>query len=319
MILANTKATGYSLGLPLFWPEDPTQLSTGIIQGISISLRLPAGSVPSALYIDKYSIQGNHVTMTVNGDGIVCSLDVSLSDTYATFPLQGASDIFLAGWVALYPQNGDRQLNLQGAQINPMYIHASYDESPDFGNFTLVEAPVTSADTSGAWMSGNIAASGIVGSTTVLSAAPLQTLRMVASPEVGLSSAFVSGDLVYTGIPNTAVTRAEPVDSVSIRYINGNPVSGGVYTLKLPDSWVVMGNELCARVGNPSDLPSCTTVDVIQETLGPQNFPDNNPLSVAFPGGALNMAPIYNGTIKFNSEYESGGLVWSQFSTLHDA
>ena len=319
MILANTKATGYSLGLPLFWPNDPTQLSTGIIQGISISLRLPTGSSPAPLYINKYSIQGSHVTMSINGAGIICSLDVSLSDTYATYPLQGASDAFLAGWVGLYPQTADRLLNLQGAQINPMYVHISYDESPDFGNFTLVETPITSGETSGAWMSGNLVASGAVGAATVLSSIPLQELVVADSPNVGFSSTVTSGGVVYTGIADTAVTSAEPVDSVSIRYINGNPVSGGVYTLKLPDNWVVMGNELCARVGNPSNTPSCTTVDVIQETLGPQNFPNENPLSVAFPGGNLNLTPIYNGTVKFNAEYENGGLVWSQFSSQHDA
>lgn len=327
MILANTKVTGYSLGLPLFWPEDPTQLSTGIIQGISISLVLPTGIQAPALFINKYSLSDNHLTLGIgSADAIICSLDVDLSEGFFVYPLQAEDDSFLGGWVGLYGISGERLLNLRGAQINPFYIHASYQNSPDFGSFTLVDNVINqSGGASTAWLSGGIVSSGATISTNVVSTAALEQLVMSDSPDVFITSNLgPDGGIVYVTNTDSGEIVAEGVDNISIRYINGIPVSGGTATINLPDTWVVMGNNLCARVGNPSNVPSCVAVDVIHEDLGPQNFPGTNPLEVAFSGGVLDLTPIYNGTVRFNADYELGsdssaGLVWSEFSQHHDA
>ena len=306
MILANTKVNGYSLGLPLFWPEDPAQLSSGIIQGISISLVLPRGAIPPQLFVNKYSIYGRQISLTINSvSGIVCSLSATLSDTAAVYALQKESSIFLGGWVTLYPREDERLINLNGAQINPMYVHAGYSTAIDFGKFTLV---------------GHTVSSGAVTNTTVLSSVPLTQLAVSDSPEITVSE---NGG-AYNCSVNSAAIGATPIDNTNIYYVNGVPVSNGGATLSLPSTWVVMGNNLCARVGNPADTSSCPSVDVIQDELGPQNFPGENPLSVAFDAnGRLNLNPIYNGTTKFNSEYEPAnnpgvGLLWNELSTQHD-
>ena len=306
MILANTKVNGYSLGLPLFWPENPAQLSSGIIQGISISLILPQGTVPPQLFVDKYSIYGRQVSLTINSaSGIVCSLSATLSDTAAVYTLQRESSIFLGGWVTLYPREDNRLINLEGAQVNPMYVHAGYTADVNFGSFTLVDHTVSS---------------GTILSTTVLSSVPLSQLAVGDSPEITVAQS--AG--VYSCSVNSTASGAQPVDNTNIYYVNGQPVDSGTASLPLPDTWVVMGNSLCARVGNPADASSCPSVDVIQDTLGPQNFPGENPLSSAFDAdGLLNLDPIYSGSVRFNSEYEpadnpGAGLIWNQFSTQHD-
>ena len=296
MILANTKTTGYSLGLPLYWPSDPAQLSTGIIQGLSISLLLNAEDAVPELEITKYAVQGNHVSLAISGPNIFCSMEGDLSDAYTVYTLESSSPEFLRGWVGLYPDSTEKLMNLTGARINPLYIHASIRQEVAPGVFCLRNGGQVVTSTS------------LIGMTVKTTA------------DVTVTSTFESGGIVYDTEVNTSVTPAEGVDSSSIYYINGLPVSAnGEATLQLPTGWTVMGNKLCARVGNPSTTPSCVATDYITEGLGPQNFAgDYNPLSAAFDDGVLNMSPIYNGTVRFNAEYEPGGLVWDELSAQHD-
>lgn len=296
MILTNTKATGYSLGLALYWPEDPSQLSTGLIQGISISLLLDPNTPIPDLRITKYSVVDNHVSLSISDGDLFCSMEGDLSDGYAIYALESTSPAFLRGWVGLYPNSTDRLINLVGAKINPLYIHASIRQTVDAGIFCLRNG------------------SQIVTSTSLID------LSVESTADVAVTSTVESGGIVYSASVNDSIIPAESVDSSSIYYVNGSRVSGGIFQLYLPEGWTVMGNELCARVGNESTVPSCMATDYITEELGPQNFAGNyNPLSVAFPDGStLDMTDIYNGTTKFNAAYENGGLLWNEFSEQHD-
>lgn len=330
MILANTKATGYSLGLPLFWPEHPEQLSTGLLKGVSITL-CPDDSVKTypdmlELFITKYSISSGRISLTIaNTAGIICSLDAQLNTYYTVYPLEGASPWFLGGWVSLYPPTTDGNINLIGAQINPLYIYLCKQQTYTPSYFTLYKETLVSGAVCG---TAEATGGDVTIASAVLSSIPIASLTVQDTADVKFGSTWTSGALAVSGAAATAVTSAQPVDSTSIYYINGNPISaGGSYVITLPEGWVVSGAHvvdgvtLCAQIGCTRTTPSCPSTDPIVDILGPQNFAGSNPLHFAFSaiGGTYKFNSTAVESARFNAEYEDGGLRWCEFSSQHDA
>lgn len=298
MILANTKATGYSLGLALYWPNNPTQLSTGLIQAVSLSFLLPKNAKIPTPEITKYTVADNQLSLAISWDDGFCTMTGALSNSYTVYSLESTSEQFVGGWVGLYPNTEERHLNLVGAFINPLFVHVSIETPTQNPQFRLRQG------------------------TSSTETIPLTSLRVSTTPDVVVTSSgdVSGGGIVYSCSANEALTPSIPVDSSSIYYINGSAIrADGHASLLLPSGWTAVGNGLGARIANPSNTPSCVAQDYIVEALGPQNFADHgNPLAIAFSGGSLNLAPIINGEVLFNSEYEGNGLRWDQFSPQHD-
>lgn len=303
MLLANTQLNGYSLGLPLW--RDGVEVSTGYIQGISITCRAPSSpNADTVVRLAKYNRTGNRLSMIFKlGDAPLCSLEASIPTQPTVEALSAESDVFIAGSVMLTPVADEVLVNLTDAVVNPKYIQfvpqthaaAAYLQLGDHVSVPLVDLSVDSSTTAGVITSGGTA-----------------TFYDDTQP-----SEIISRDVEH------------------IYYINGSSVdTTGAYTLYLTGSggtvdsgdWVVSsGGGLCARIGLNTNSPSCVDNNYIEASLSPANYMQPCPIDVAFSsssGGSykLNLAPILDGTIRFNSEYEtvSGGLLWYQFSALHD-
>lgn len=307
MILTNTANTGYSLGAPLYWPSEIPIAAASLIQGLSINIQLTEAmpTVPE-LFLTKYTVERGRISLAISGDGLFCSMDGELPNGYALYPLVGEAKEFIAGWVCIYAPEDIGTINISGARINPLYVHANppittsayyfelYDEVANFGQ------PIAS---------------------TLVASADGRQLFPTSSPDVSVSTNS-RGDAATYSVNGGVATSAAAVDSTSIYYINGSRVSsGGVFTLSIPETWTVHANGLCAYIANTSTKTSCVDNNYIVEMLGPQNYPDSasNPLRSAFSDGELNLDPIYAGTVRFNSEYEgNGGLIWSSLSDQHD-
>lgn len=325
MILANTKNTGYSLGLPLFWPEHPDQLSTGLVDGISITLEyLTAGT---ELSITKYAVADGRVSLTIsNGAGIVCYLDAQLGTDYAVYSLSGTIPEFLGGWVSMYPPVEERLIDLTGARINPLYVYLCPQTTYARNSFNLYTEEIVSG---GLCTGGDTSITPVI-SGAIISSADLAELVVSDTADVSFTSTLTSGALVVSGTTDNGVTSAQPIDSTNIYTVNGNPISNGGYTINLPEGWVVRAangsnsGAVCAQIGNTSTETSCPVGDPIVEILGPQNFAGNNPLELAFStsGGIIEFDPAAVRAARFNAEYEEGsdgfGLRWCEFSEKHD-
>ena len=314
MILTNTKNTGYSLGLPLWMPSGV--VSTGCLQGINMTLR----GVYTAVYLSRYRRNGQKISMTFSTDnGILCSMSGTLDGAPHTFELTNESDNsqFVCGSVTLYDVGGSLEIDLTGAQVCPKYIQFIQTSSAAAPVLEIIDTAENSDTT-----------------TSVL----WSTLTPTPAYGVDLSSGTSGGSIYYVA-KNTEDT--DPLitvgDSAAIYYINGSAVSStGVFELTLGSSWVVSGNNICAKVGLLTDAYSCPDGNYIEAKLKPGNHTQACPFDIAFSGGKLVIDQVYN--TRFNTEYENcvcsggtvvsgaciggttvcSGLAWNEFSRQHD-
>jgi hypothetical protein len=297
MILNNTKTNGYSLGLPLWLSGDSPIPSTGILQGITMTLQ---GNY-TEVYLSKYSRQDNEVSMTFSTeDAILCSVDATLSGEPQTFALNGetvaSSKVrFISGAVTLYDVGGSLEVDLTGAQVCPKYLQ-------------FIPAPATD----GAMLEIINAAPG----GAVVTSAPWATVTPETSVDVEITSVN-SGTYIASAIAPSPV-EVIASDTSLISYINGSQVSGGSITINLGSGWIVGGGGVCAKVGTLTDSSSCPDANYIEAKLNPGNYTHSCPLDLAFSGGILTMSKVYSHD--FNTEYENGGsgLAWCEFSSQHD-
>lgn len=315
MILTAVQNTGYSLGLPLWWVSEPTKLTTGCVQGISMTL----SGTPTDVFLSSYRRTESGIGLTFSTiHGILCSVYTSLTDETQTVELRnetsaGSPVRFLSGCVTLYPNTTDTDLDLTGARVCPKYVIFVDDNAPNTPQFKLVAQNSDGTE----WTVGTV---------------DVQDLTVEDSPEVAFTITSSGGVISYTGV-NVAAdqTLAELADTGDIFYINGTPVTSGAYIFHLPalganSSWESEGWRVspdsggCIKIAMQAQTPSCVPEDYAAR-LSPSNYTHECPLDIAFPSGALVMDEIYDR--RFNPEYEVGsggsaGLVWDEFSQQHD-
>lgn len=323
MILGNTQLNGYSLGLPLWKVGVTDNLSTGYIQGISITCRLTSDVNPRVT-LAKYSRIGNVLSMVFQLNGVpLCSLETNIPAEPTVFELNSESDAFVNGAVTLIPVTGEVFVNLVNAVVNPKFVHIV--RTPVSAGYLKLE---TSSDT--------------------IVSADLSVLQGVTT--TSYEAVMGSADLNFSRLEQFTTIASR--DTTHIYYINGSR-TGSSFILTLSGDqraetsseclpyWTVRGNDYCAYVGRSSWIPSCPNGNRLELELNPGNYDGPRPLDVAFSstsrvssttelgcvitsGGSyvLNTDPILSGTIRFNSDYDSAngepGLRWDDFSQKHD-
>ena len=144
MLLANTTTNGYSLGLPLWKSGDAGDLSTGYVQGISITCY--TGTYANAdVKLAKYVCEDGSLSLVFQLDGEpLCSLETPVPSRSVTLELQSESENFCQGFVTLAPTNTVFK-NLTNAVVNPKYIHFIPRSASGSGNIRVVTSSGTTA------------------------------------------------------------------------------------------------------------------------------------------------------------------------------
>ena len=287
MILAQTKATGYSLGLPLWWPGNDSQLSTGWLQGISLTLT----GGPYNVVLTRYRRVGKNLSLTFSVNStLLCSLSTTLGTKPATYTLQGENPQFVSGYVTFYGDDSDiEELDLTGAQVCPKYITYISPATVSTPKLQLVN---------------------MVNGEPETTSVELSDLEVIDSPTVRGETS--DKNAIFTVI---AEPLLQPIQETSwVASINGG---GGI--LYLPPGWVVASTAPAgAKLGRTAEESSC--VDYLAQQINPNNFSIECPLSgVLDDRGNFSFQKVV--CSRYNTEYENGGvgLAWNEFSTIHDA
>lgn len=298
MILTNTKTTGYSLGLPLWWPDNATQVSTGWLQGITLTLK----GDPRPVFLTKYYRKDRQLSLTIaDKDELLCSLNITLGSGPKSYPLQAEStNNFISGAITFYNLTAETEVDLTGAQICPKYITFIKEAAQTRPVFTLA----------------NISDDGKIVEET----AQLSELDVESSNTITVTG---STELTLTAV-ETPILSITPAGQNILRTINGSISANLIF----PDNWVIrVISDSCIAVGVVSDVSSCPDSDIISQRLNPGNYTRSCPLDLAFVDDAGNPTNTFNlkkiVCRRYNTEYEisskgGAGLEWSEFSELHD-
>ena len=293
MILGHTKLNGYSLGLPLWWPDDQTNISTGWLQGI----HLVVTGVPQGVYLSRYQRDNRKLDLVFSlEDEILCSLSARVGSKPETFKLTAMSNKFVEGYVTFYGPDTVEEVDLTGAQVCPKYITFVDHTTAISGTFTLAQ---TTPD-----------------NKLTFSSVPLNTLTVVSSSTV---IATESADVVLT-IESLDV----PIlfEDSNLYTINGDlPDSNGNINITLPKDWAVSQvSNSQVKIGIIGQGTSCPDASYIDQRLNPGNFTQDCPLSIAFSGsnGTFDLEKIVCHRFNTMYEHDGAGLAWNEFSALHD-
>lgn len=299
MILASTKFNGYSLGSPLWWPNDPENISTGWLQGISLTLK----GTPSAIYLTKYSrVEGDLRLIFSSDNELICSLHAKIGTRPTTYRLTPESNRFVDGYVTFYGPKYIEELDLSGTQVCPKYIIFMSEQSVAQKVFTLAQPTPD----------------GKIALTTV----PVNELTLEDSDSVSISATNTIGTYSLTESEELIDVVTEDTNTYTISGIRPN--SSGLVQIDLPADWLMTKvGPSHIKIGAKGQQSSCPDADYINKKLSPGNFTRICPLEAYFTTvngeSVLDMEKIV--CSKFNTEYENGGsgLDWNEFSSLHDA
>jgi len=299
MLLTQTKTTGYSLGLPLWWPDIPDRVSTGWVQGISLTLR----GAPRTVYLTKYQRLNKNLKLVFSdGLGLLCSLDAKIGTKPEVYRLSSLSSDFIDGYVTFCGPNYADELDLSGAQVCPKYITFISDSETHRKELVIVQATV---------------------SNEILSVvtADLSVLTVTNSTSVATT---ITNDFNYI-LEDVVATVDVVIEDNNVYTISGAPSDGvGNVLIELPSDWrIVKVGADHIKIGITGTRSSCPDADYINQRLSPGNFAQSCPLEAVFSTignkSILDMQKVV--CAKFNTDYENGGngLSWDDFSTFHDS
>lgn len=215
MILSTLKKTLKTLGAPLLWTDEKSQPPFIAVQGISITCDKSCDNI----VLGRLSVKENHINITFsatrNGSNTpnhtLCFLDAEILPYNPVYPLIGASDKFIRGYVTINAiPVSDLDYSGYKMYVNPLYVHKADTED-------ALDSPTLKIGKANA------------GSIAIITEIPLNKLNIVRTTDVNVQSD--NGSVQLSVAKDTGDVDLIPTDLITS--INGVPFSADNSTCKI--------------------------------------------------------------------------------------